>query len=41
MTLACDGTHIGVSVGTIMLDHGGVTGVDEPDLNSQHQTQEI
>ena len=29
--LACDGTHIGVSVRSIMLDNGRVTGVDEPD----------
>ena len=29
--LACDGTHIGVSVRNIILDHGGVTAVDEPD----------
>ena len=29
--LACDGTHIGVSVRNVMLDHGGVTAVDELD----------
>ena len=29
--LACDGTHIGVSVWNVLLDHGGVTAVDEQD----------